>query len=360
LFAALWETNNLEALLDAGATVDAPETTSVYNDYHKRTPLGFAATQNKADAVEILLKHGANPNTGYESGVTPLHWAALYQPADEKVIRLLLDHNADPNVRDIAGKTPLDLLKEKLTHEHTPDQRNLVNKLIDLLHQHGALDNLPDWDRIEVIGHPGQAPATVFRQGTNAWNRFTLLETILNYYVADFPAKRGNTIPFPDLTRVVIERPSRGSTNATRITVNLLNSSEGVDCSKDVPLEFGDTVRITERDHPLGAFPAHLTDGQASSIINFLHGSVRLFVRDQRAELPLDPYAEKSYIGAVLRQTAAQQLILTSSDLSRVKVSHNDPKTGEKHEWILDCSNPSSPPDLWLRNGDAIEVPEKP
>ena len=51
-------------------------------------------------------------------------------------------------------------------------------------------------------------------------------------------------------------------------------------------------------------------------------------------------------------------LLLTSSDLSRVKVSRRDPKTGQKLEWVIDCSG-SKAPDLWLRAGDVIEVPEK-
>jgi hypothetical protein len=286
-----------------------------------------------------------------------------------------LDHNANPNVRDDSGKTPLDLLKEKLPQYPTPEQENLL----DLLHKHGALENLPNWDRIEVASASAQSPTPVFWKGTNSWNRFTLLQTILSYYVKGYeygrpeqphnkpfpgavrsPKEPANTVAFPDLTRVVIVRPNHGSTNATRITVNLLNSTNGIDCSKDVPLEFGDMVEIPQRDHSLGEAAVRLTGGQVDSIVNYLNWDVQLIVRDQKAELPLEPFGDASTIGAVLRQTAAQQLILSSSDLSRVKVSRNDPKTGEKHEWILDCGNPSLSPDLWLRDGDVIELPEKP
>jgi hypothetical protein len=52
------------------------------------------------------------------------------------------------------------------------------------------------------------------------------------------------------------------------------------------------------------------------------------------------------------------QLLLTSSDLSRIKVTRRDPKTGEKLEWVFDCSGDKAP-DFWLRAGDVIEVPEK-
>jgi hypothetical protein len=42
-----------------------------------------------------------------------------------------------------------------------------------------------------------------------------------------------------------------------------------------------------------------------------------------------------------------------------VKVTRRDPKTGKEREWILDCTNNSQAPDLRLREGDVIEVPEK-
>ncbi len=53
------------------------------------------------------------------------------------------------------------------------------------------------------------------------------------------------------------------------------------------------------------------------------------------------------------------KLVLVSSDLSRVKVTRRDPATGQKREWVVDCSEASPAPDFWLRDGDKIEVPEK-
>jgi len=393
LFRVLSNTNILEALLDAGAKVDP-----ISADETQWTPLGAAANQNNASAVEILLKHGANPNVRDRNGATPLHWTA-YQLADSNVFELLLANKADPNVRSNDGKTPLAVLKERLaTNVLSPEQKTLAGQLADLLRQHGALDNLPNWDRITVSRPSANFSFTIFRKGTNDWNQFTLLETILNYYESSqmFPVPRGNNtwesfpaksmMLFPDLARVVIVRPSHGSTNQTRIAINLLNSTNGIDCSKDVPLAFGDVVEIPERDHSLGDQLGGLTSSQRDSIVNHLKGNVQLLVRDQKVELPLYPIGYDLTIGAVLRQPEAQKLLLSSSDLSRVKVSRHDPKTGKKREWILDCSNAQSPsnglpvfgqnrfvfnsqsggdnqppaPDLRLRDGDVIEVPEKP
>jgi hypothetical protein len=53
-------------------------------------------------------------------------------------------------------------------------------------------------------------------------------------------------------------------------------------------------------------------------------------------------------------------LLLASSDLTRIKVTRHDLPTGLPHEWVVDCSDAKPAPDLWLRDGDVIEVPEKP
>jgi len=58
---------------------------------------------------------------------------------------------------------------------------------------------------------------------------------------------------------------------------------------------------------------------------------------------------------AVLRGSG---LLRASSDLTRVKVTRRDSKAGKKLEWVLDCSG-NNAPDLWLRDGDVIVVPEK-
>ena len=51
------------------------------------------------------------------------------------------------------------------------------------------------------------------------------------------------------------------------------------------------------------------------------------------------------------------KLIRVSSDLSRVKVTRQDPLTKKTSEWTIDCTDQTD--NLWLRDGDLIEVPEK-
>ena len=52
-------------------------------------------------------------------------------------------------------------------------------------------------------------------------------------------------------------------------------------------------------------------------------------------------------------------LVRASSDLSRVKVTRKQ-ATGKRREWVIDCSGANGTfPDLWLQDGDVIEVPDK-
>ena len=147
-------------------------------------------------------------------------------------------------------------------------------------------------------------------------------------------------------------------------------------------------VEVPEREHALGDRPIGLTDSQHDDMVNCLKGSVRLVVHGGKVELPVYPYPDGSLIGSVLKRPAAQNILLSSSDLSRVKVTRHDPVTGKRREWVVNCApspeavmagagrtfaqrlqavtergrsngQSSAAPDLWLRNGDVIEVPEK-
>ncbi|MGA3265225.1 MAG: ankyrin repeat domain-containing protein [Verrucomicrobiota bacterium] len=414
LFSELSDTNILEALLDAGAKVDAIDTTQITPNWMSdRTPLETATFQCNAAAEEILLKHGADPNFRDAHGYIALYWAAFnsarHSISEERsIFELLLDHHANPNVRNNDGKTPLDELKRLSADNYTSSEgRTVAIQLADLLRQHGALDVLPDWDRITVSRQGSDYSATVFQRDTDGWNYFTLLETILNYYESwsgspsmwmenggiPYPSNPG--IPFPDLSKVAILHPNHDSTNITRTTVNLLNGANGIDCAKDAPLQFGDTVEIPEREHTLAEGD---TNGPAwvAQISNCLHsrsGTVKLIVVGrQTIQVPLDQFGPLDCrVGQVLGSSEAQNVLTSDSDLSRVKVTRRDPKTGKPRELILNCGgtqrSPSpagiinlnygiphgipSPPGLlgpqvsqdssgpWLRDGDVIEVPEK-
>ena len=125
---------NMTACLDAGADLEAREVDGV-------TPLHWAAMFNANPAVlKALLAAGADPMTRDEDGFTPLHLAArdnenpaviaalvdsgadlkvrtgygftpLHLTTSLAVITALLDAGADPMARNAAGETPWDLAK---------------------------------------------------------------------------------------------------------------------------------------------------------------------------------------------------------------------------------------------------------
>ena len=207
LFYTLTETNILEVLLDAGAEVD-PVT-------RRTNPIGRRWVRRPGTIMprrsEILLKHGANPNVRNVNGITPLHWAS-YGLADGNVFELLLAAKAGPNVRNSSGETPLDILKKRHNRTLTSSgprfsdfaarkaehrSKQLPNgRMADLLRQHGALDELPDFTRIRITRQGLPLPLEVFRYGAKLTNQFTLLETVMRFYslprvVASWTKPRG-------------------------------------------------------------------------------------------------------------------------------------------------------------------------
>ena len=90
-----------EALIHAGATVDAVTRIGHY------TPLHVASTAGRAAVVELLLASGANATAATSTGgVTALHLAAA--SGSVAAIAALLDHGAEVDAREMAwGQTPL-------------------------------------------------------------------------------------------------------------------------------------------------------------------------------------------------------------------------------------------------------------
>jgi ankyrin repeat protein len=93
-------------LLKAGAWVN-----SVSRNQMRVSPLNSAAAAGNTKIVDLLLKHGADPNIRQGGGFTPLHAAA--QNGDTEMIKLLLFNGADLRSKTEEGKTALDLACEQ-------------------------------------------------------------------------------------------------------------------------------------------------------------------------------------------------------------------------------------------------------
>lgn len=100
--AARGDINSMKASLSQGIQVDAEDSSGW-------TALMYAATNEKSDPVQLLLKAGANPNHKSLSGDTPLMASAMAGSFDEN-----LSHaGADINAKNSDGVTALMILAAK-------------------------------------------------------------------------------------------------------------------------------------------------------------------------------------------------------------------------------------------------------
>ena len=96
----------VKVLLDHGADVNQKPPSRFAN-----TAVDAAVSGDHADVVRILLAARANPNVRSEANYTTLHKAAVH--GNLEVVRMLLDHGADVHAIRDGGHTPLDDAVEK-------------------------------------------------------------------------------------------------------------------------------------------------------------------------------------------------------------------------------------------------------
>jgi len=278
--------------------------------------------------------------------------------------------------------------------------------MTDLLRRHGAADDLPRLDWIEVRRNAIRVN-TSFAKGAHDWSQFTLLELIAVEcdLLARWPNQGGGdsysgpaffnqfrVFPFPDFARLRVRRPAADLKSWKDQIVDLRPVLEAGDCSKDVRLEWGDVVDIPEADHPLNEKWPGFSMTELANLKKCLTRQVGIVISGQATNFTLAPQmynvveekeAETAAAGAnqeiLARMLARRQepsivvhttfwlkpvllqskLVLTSSDLRHVKVTRHDTTSGQEHVWVVDCSQASPSPDLWLHDGDKVEVPER-
>ncbi len=73
------------------------------------TPLHMASQQGHADVARFLLDAGADPNARDAWGNGALMKAVFAYRGDGALINLLLEHGADPDSKSISGKSPREM-----------------------------------------------------------------------------------------------------------------------------------------------------------------------------------------------------------------------------------------------------------
>ena len=95
----------VDLLLKHGANPD------VESNLYCIIPLIKASARGYKEIVDLLLKHGANPNIKDKYGETSIYMASRYGYKD--IVDLLLKYGANPNVKDEDGETPLKIASSK-------------------------------------------------------------------------------------------------------------------------------------------------------------------------------------------------------------------------------------------------------
>jgi ankyrin repeat protein len=405
-------------LLDKGADPNAKDSSGLSPLFNTTDPqIGRLLVEHKADVnarlddgktqimrtyaydtnyLKFLLDAGAKPDLQDTNGDTALHHA-IYDSQPPEFVAILLEHKANPNIQDNNGLTPLDVANARVAEPNRypmggipgiPRQRTISTedekKIADLLVKAGGLANLPKRDRIEV--RRASESGTTYTKGSHDWNRFSLLELVAGNYgllsrntsgewsiEESWGSSLWNSyLRFPDFKNLVIYRRVDNSTKQTAINVNLEEILNTGDCSRDVGLLWGDIVEIPEADHPVDQRWEGLSDQQVASLIKCVSRQVTVRIKGESTTLKLAPELDaltspsrpngrwklvrpSFMLRSVLDNS---KLIRVSSDLSRVKVTRHDPVTKKTVEWTVDCTDPNQA-DLWLRDGDVIEVPEK-
>jgi len=176
-----------------------------------------------------------------------------------------------------------------------------------------------------------------------------------------------NEIPFPDLTRIRILRLVDAAKNEKKvISVNLINAAGIVLCNNDVLLEFGDIIEIPEREYRLDEGRTGLTGDQNKQFAECLPTKVEFTVKGEVTEVKLLPLTTMAYLAATMKQSPVRNVLRSTSDLSRLRITRRASSvTGQPaRELTVDLeafqrSGKQQWDDLWLRDGDVIEVPDK-
>jgi hypothetical protein len=157
------------------------------------------------------------------------------------------------------------------------------------------------------------------------------------------------------------------------ITVDLEAILQSGDCSKDIWLEWGDVIEIPEKDHKINERWAGFPKKLLEALPKCLARTVSISVKGEATPILLAPKLrnvvsttdEDLWVVWGLDYSlndviSLSGLLRTSSDKTRVKVTRINPVTQKSEEQVFNLENPDSQNQLWLRDGDRIEIPEKP
>jgi ankyrin repeat protein/protein involved in polysaccharide export with SLBB domain len=371
------------------------------------TPLILAISRQSEAHFKIavmLLHHSANPNLADETGETPLDYAIIRN--NTNIIGELILHHADVNAPDKQGDPPL-AYTSRLPIVPTIEREE--KEIKQMLIQAGANEDYQRRGAIFITQKgTGSIGHKVFSKGTNSVNRYTLLELIATAYGSQ-PApwepfgERSSSVPYPDFAHVTINR-LKADGGKEEIAVDLNEILQSGDCSKNPWLEWGDIVLIPQLDHKVNEYWQGLSQSELDSLGKCLLRNVKVVVKGQTTQLVLEPsildpsipfsqrrpiplYSFLSRAGAPgitvaganpsfppsdtskgesvlygfdLNQAVhGANVLLISSDLTRVKVTRRESEAGGQPQVMEFNLETQPPPNVPLQDGDIIDIPER-
>jgi hypothetical protein len=308
-------------------------------------------------------------------------------------------------VLDARGNAPLDYLQagpERGPSGTSLEQVRAYQESAKLLRAAGADESFKYTSAI-TLGR-GDIRIPIFRKGTNVANQFTLLEALGEQYLARTGPSPGagpgyalmTYLPSPDFKRIAIRAIRKiGSNDSAKVEVlDLAEALSAGNCPKDRLLEWGDIVEVPEagqRRSPWHGIDQSLRNtfvkcltrrvsvvvaGQTNAITLVPAGALPALSSRLASAVPMPGrrYGSSPESRPALRRGADGELTIasfwaleviqesgllrTSSDLAHVKVTRSDTST----RWFtvnLAGIEPGSANDLWLRDNDVLEIPEK-
>lgn len=365
------------------------------------TPLHRAAIWGDVEVTKLLLAHQAKINAANAQGLTPLHLAVANWR--KEIVEMLLAHGADVTAVNAAGQTAWDIALQLYSPpkpapgvfppppppfgSKEPD-RAMMKEILALLEQKGAGPLMPRRNQITAVWPSVDYKQVFFRESSHGWNQFNLFELIATVYVG------GGGHGFPDLTKVRLHRIAPGQ-KFDVIPLNLGEILKSRDCTRNLWLQWGDLIEIPVLDHPANQPWAGLDNDLISTLDLCLKRTATLIVKGHTNKFEWSPvgscgnsqpYQPSTFLEStswtptegtvtsaqrrgIVRESAwlteflqnHQDLLMASSDLTRVKVTRQDPVAKKPKQIVLDATPQKNIlNDLWLRDGDVIEVPEKP
>ncbi len=99
-----------EELIASGYDINAP-------DSNNWTPLHFAAQANCPEVVKLLIENGANIEAREVNGNTPLWVATMNSNQGAQAVEILINFGANPDEKNIHGISPRDLEEDLFNSE---------------------------------------------------------------------------------------------------------------------------------------------------------------------------------------------------------------------------------------------------